>query len=280
MSVYIIGEIGINHNGSLDIARKLIDVAVEAGCDAVKFQKRTIEVVYTAAELAASRESPWGTTNGEQKRALEFSISQYDEIDAYCRGKGVDWFTSSWDVASQRLMRKYDFRYNKVASAMLTDMAFLEEVAGEGRHTFLSTGMAAFEAVDRAVAVFKAANCPITVMHCVSTYPTDNAACNVRMVETLRQRYGLPVGYSGHERGMLPSVLAAVLGATAIERHITLDRTMYGSDQAASLEPAGLKRLVRDIRDIEVVMGDGVKRFLDAEKSIAAKLRYFERAGG
>jgi N-acetylneuraminate synthase len=174
-------------------------------------------------------------------------------------------------------MRKYAFAHNKVASAMLTDLAFLEEVAGEGRHTFISTGMATIEAVDRAVAIFAAAKCPITLLHCVSTYPTDNADCNIRMVETLRDRYKVPVGYSGHERGMLPSTLAVMLGATAIERHITLDRTMYGSDQAASLEPGGLKRLVRDIRDIEVVLGDGMKRFLDAEKPIAAKLRYFER---
>jgi N-acetylneuraminate synthase len=277
VSVYIIGEIGINHNGSVDIARKLIDVAAEAGCDAVKFQKRTIEVVYTAAELAAPRESPWGATNGEQKRGLEFSLQQYDEIDTYCRAKGIAWFASSWDLPSQRQMRKYAFAHNKVASAMLTDLAFLEEVAGEGRHTFISTGMATIEAVDRAVAIFAAAKCPITLLHCVSTYPTDNADCNIRMVETLRDRYKVPVGYSGHERGMLPSTLAVMLGATAIERHITLDRTMYGSDQAASLEPGGLKRLVRDIRDIEVVLGDGMKRFLDAEKPIAAKLRYFER---
>lgn len=276
MSVFIIGEVGINHNGSLEIAKKLIDVAVSTGCDAVKFQKRTIEIVYRPGQLALPRESPWGTTTREQKEGLELSISEFGAIDAYCKDKGIEWFASCWDVPAQRLMRRYDWKHNKVASAMLTHMNFLEEVASERKPTFVSTGMATFDDIDRAVEIFGRADCPITLMHCVSTYPCAEEDCNIRMIETLRKRYGLPVGYSGHERGLIPSVLAAALNAVAIERHITLDRTMYGSDQAASLEPQGLGRLVRDVRNVEKILGDGEKRVLEEEVAIARKLRYFE----
>lgn len=278
MTVYIIAEIGINHNGSLDIAKKLIDIAAVSGCDAVKFQKRTLEIVYSPEELAVPRESPWGTTNADQKRGLEFSLDQYDEIDAYCRARGIDWFASCWDIPSQQAMRKYEFPHNKIASAMVTNLAFLEEVASERRHTFVSTGMTTYDQIDTATEVFRRYDCPFTLMHCVSTYPTDDADCNIAGVRTLNKRYGVDVGYSGHERGLLPSLLAATMGATTIERHITLDRTMYGSDQAASLEPDGLRRLVRDIRNIPVMTGDGEKIFLDAERPIAEKLRYFERS--
>ncbi len=274
--VYIIAEIGINHNGSLDIAKLLIDTAVKHHCDAVKFQKRTIDIVYSPEVLAIPRESPWGTTTRAQKEGLELSIEQFDEIDAYCRAKKIDWFVSSWDIPSQIAMRKYNFPHNKVASTMLSHLEFLEVVAAEGRHTFISTGMATLDMIDRAVDLFKRANCSFTLMHTVATYPCDDDDCNLRVIETLKARYNCPVGYSGHERGLQPSVLAAMLGAEAIERHITLDRTMYGSDHAASLEPQGLERLVRDIRSISSMLGDGSKRFLDKEKPIAAKLRYFQ----
>lgn len=275
MSVYIIAEIGINHNGSLDTAKQLISIASEAGCDAVKFQKRTIEIVYSPEELAAARESPWGTTNGEQKRGLELSVEDFSAIDDHCRSLNIDWFASSWDIPSQQLMRQFDFPHNKIASAMITNLPLVEEVASEGRHTYLSTGMSTYEEVDRAVEILRRQNCPFTPLHCVSTYPTENADSNISAMADLKDRYGVPVGYSGHERGLLPTILAVAFGAVAVERHITLDRTMYGSDQAASLEPDGLNRLVRDIRDIPVMMGDGIKRILDAERPIAAKLRYF-----
>lgn len=278
MSVYIIAEIGINHNGSLDIAKQLIDVAAGAGCDAVKFQKRTIEIVYSPEELSMPRESPWGTTNGEQKRGLEFSVDDFNAIDAHCRSLKMDWFASSWDIPSQQLMRRYEFPHNKVASAMVTNIPLVEKIAGEGRHTFISTGMCTYDEVDRAVEIFRRHNCPFTPLHCVSTYPTENADSNIAAMEELKERYGVGVGYSGHERGLLPTILAVAFGASVVERHITLDRTMYGSDQAASLEPDGLNRLVRDIRDIPLMMGDGTKRIIEAERPIAAKLRYFDNS--
>ncbi len=273
--VYVIAEIGINHNGSLDTAKSLIDVAVEAGADAVKFQKRTLEIVYTAKERAGERESPWGTTFEEQKRGLEFTESDYDEIDGYCRSAEIDWFASAWDIPSQEEMRKYNFPHNKIASAMLTHIPFLECVASEKRHTFISTGMATIDDIDTAVKTFQKADCPFTLLHCVSTYPCDDEDCNVKVIQTLKERYKTDVGYSGHERGLMPSILAVAEGASAVERHITLDRTMYGSDQAASLEPAGFKRLVRDIRKVSDTLGDGKKIFLDDEQPIAKKLRYF-----
>jgi N-acetylneuraminate synthase len=271
----VIAEIGINHNGDVEVAKRLIEQAKAAGCDAVKFQKRTIDIVYPAEVLRQPRESPWGTTQREQKEGLEFGGVEFDSIDAYCRNLGIDWLASAWDIPSQQFLRKYDLKYNKVASAMVTNLPFIEEVAGECRATFLSTGMCTFEDIDRAVAVFKKANCPIMLMHTVSTYPTPEKHLNLQTINTLRERYGLPVGYSGHESSVSPSIMAAMLGAMAIERHITLDRAMYGSDQAASLELPGLLNLVSAIRKIPECLGDGVKSLAPGEEGVAKKLRYW-----
>jgi N-acetylneuraminate synthase len=275
MGVFIIAEIGINHNGDLGLAKKLIDMAKNCGCDAVKFQKRTIDIVYTPELLAAPRESPWGTTQREQKEGLEFGKTEYDEIDAYCRTQGIAWFASAWDLESQKFLQSYNLPYNKVASAMLIHRPLLEMIAAEGKPTFISTGMSTFEEIDEAVAIFKKANCPFTLMHCISTYPCADDQCNVNMVTTLKNRYDCPVGYSGHEVGLLPSVLAVALGAVAVERHITLDRAMYGSDQSASLEKRGLQLLVRDCLLVDNVLGDGQKKIISEEKEVAKKLRYF-----
>ena len=273
--VYIIAEIGINHNGSLDIAKKLIDLASESGCDAVKFQKRHIETVYDKDTLSIPRDSPWGDTTGDQKKGLEFDITDYDQIDSYCQSKKIDWFTSSWDPTSQQEMQKYNFKHNKVASAMITNLNFLELVSQERKHTFISTGMTTYGNIDDAISIFKKNNCSFTLMHTVSTYPTKDDECNINMINVLKDKYACDVGYSGHEVGLLPSIIAVMKGATSIERHITLDRSMYGSDQSASLEPDGIKRLVRDIRTINPILGDGTKRILDEEVKIAKKLRYF-----
>ena len=273
--VFMIAEVGINHNGDMAIARKLIDMAVEAGCDAVKFQKRNIDKVYTQEYLAGHRESPWGNTQREQKEGLEFSKLQYDEIDEYCRKANIKWSASAWDVDSQKFLQNYDLSFNKVASAMITHANLLREIAREGKHTYISTGMSTFEDIDRAVNIFKEEDCPFTLLHAVSTYPCNDKDCNLNMINTLRDRYGCEVGYSGHERGITPSLVAASMGATAIERHITLDRTMYGSDQSASLEKEGIRRLVRDVRNMSSILGSGEKVVLAEEKECADKLRYF-----
>lgn len=272
MSTYIIAEIGINHNGDLKIAKELIDVAVEAGCDAVKFQKRTVNNVYTPEELDKPRESPWGTTNREQKMGLEFEKEEYDEIDRYCKEKGIDWTASAWDLESQDFISQFDCKFNKVASAMLTIKPMLEKIAKEGKKTFISTGMSSIEEIKAAVQIFKDNNCPYELMHCVSTYPQADEDSNLSMIAKLKEIFECNVGYSGHERGLQISLAAVVLGATSVERHITLDRTMYGSDQAASIEPQGIKKLVRDIRVVESAIGDGEKAILEAEKPIREKL--------
>jgi N-acetylneuraminate synthase len=275
MGVFFIAEIGINHNGKVDLAKKLIDMAHECGCNAVKFQKRTIDIVYTPEFLASPRKSPWGETQRSQKEGLEFGKQEYDEIDAYCRDKAIAWFASAWDVESQKFLQQYDLPYNKVASAMLTHRPLLEMIAGEGKHTFISTGMSTFEQIDEAVELFRKANCPFTLLHCISTYPCPDEVCNISMINALKQRYHCPVGYSGHDIGLLPSIVAVTLGAEVIERHITLDRAMYGSDQSASLEKRGLQLLVRECRAVESVLGDGQKRILGPEEEAASKLRYF-----
>ena len=274
--IYVIAEIGINHNGDLNIAKKLIDIAKECGCDAVKFQKRTIDVVYPAAVLNTPRESPWGTTTRQQKEGLEFGSEQYEEIDRYCRQRNIEWFASAWDAESQHFLRRFNCAHNKVASAMITNLPFLKIVAEERRPTFLSTGMCDVITIDAAVEVFRTANCLLTLMHTVSTYPAKEDDLNLQCIETLRKRYNLPVGYSGHEISPIPSIIAAALGAVAVERHVTLDRAMYGSDQAASLELRGLEIMVKGIRTLEVALGTGEKVFGDAEKAVAKKLRYWE----
>jgi len=273
MSIFIIGEIGINHNGDLDITKKLIDVAADAGADAVKFQKRTIDLVYSKELLDSPRESPWGTTQREQKEGLEFGLDEYKEIDSYCKTKGVEWFASAWDIESQKFLQQFNLKYNKVASAMLVYDDLLKEIASEGKHTFISTGMSSYEVIDRAVQIFKDADCPYELMHCVSTYPMKDEDANLRMINTLKDKYNCPVGYSGHEVGLAVSYAAAALDISSLERHITLDRAMYGSDQSASVEPSGFKMLVGAVRKIEAAMGTGEKIVMDAEVSIAEKLR-------
>lgn len=273
MKVIIIAEIGINHNGSIDIAKKLIDVAAFAGCNAVKFQKRTIEEVYTKEALDKFRESPWGTTNREQKNGLEFTEEDYDVIDQYCKEKGIQWLASAWDVNSQLFLRKYDLKYNKVASAMLTVVPLIEAIAEEGKYTFVSTGMSTMDEILQAIEIFKSADCPFELMHTVSTYPMKDDDANLKMIQTLKENYNCEVGYSGHEVGLQISLAAVAMGATSIERHITIDRTMYGSDQSASVEPGGLIKLVRDIRIIEKAMGTGVKVVTDKEFIVKENLR-------
>jgi N-acetylneuraminate synthase len=275
MKTYIIAEVGINHNGDIKIAKQLIDMAKRCGCDAVKFQKRTIDIVYTQAVLAAPRESPWGTTTRQQKEGLEFGIKEYQEIDRYCREAKIDWFASAWDIPSLEFLRQFNCPHNKVASAMLTHASFVEAVAKERKPTFVSTGMCSWEDLDKAIDAFKRQQCPFTLMHTVSVYPCKEEDLNLACMETLRQRYKVPVGYSGHEVSPTPSIIAAALGAVAIERHLTLDRAMYGSDQAASLEERGLEMLVKGVRCHEVVVGSGEKTYSEAEKSVAKKLRYW-----
>lgn len=273
MAVTIIAEIGINHNGDINIAKQLVDIAVEAGCDAVKFQKRTVDKVYSKEMLDSPRESPWGHTQRAQKEGLEFGKAEYDEIDAYCRRKGIEWFASAWDIDSQRFLRQYQLRYNKVASAMLTRDDLLEEIAEEGRYTYISTGMSTWEEIDHAVEIFQRHSCPFELMHCNSTYPMKETDANLRLIQALKKRYGCAVGYSGHETETLVSTLAVAAGATSIERHITLDKTMYGSDQKASIEPEELCTLVRQIRLTEAIMGSGEKTLSQEELAVRKKLR-------
>ena len=273
MSIFIIAEIGINHNGDVKIAKQLIDVAKIAGADAVKFQKRTIDLVYTKELLNSPRESPWGTTQREQKEGLEFGLSEYKEIDAYCKGKGIEWFASAWDIESQKFLRQFDCKYNKIASAMIVYEDLLKEVASEKKHTFISTGMTEFDQIDRAVGIFREAGCPFELMHCISTYPMADEDANLNCIKTLRDRYQCNVGYSGHEVGLAVSYGAAALGITSLERHITLDRAMYGSDQAASVEPMGLIQLVGAVRKIEKAMGNGKIHVNQKEVSVAKSLR-------
>ena len=276
MKTLIIAEIGINHNGDLKIARQLIDLAKRCGCHAVKFQKRTINVVYPEAVLNAPRESPWGTTTRQQKEGLEFGLAQYQEIDRYCRDAGIEWFASAWDIESQKFLRQFNLRHNKVASAMLTRREFLDFVAGEKKPTFLSTGMCDWEQLDQAVATFRKHQCPFTLMHTISVYPCPQEDLNLGLIPVLRERYKAPVGYSGHEIGPTPSIIAVALGAVAVERHITLDRTMYGSDQAASLEERGFEIMIKGIHAYERALGNGQKTYSQAEMNVAKKLRYWE----
>ena len=273
MSIFIVAEIGINHNGDMSICKELIDVAIESGCDAVKFQKRDLDKVYTQEFLGSLRESPWGVTQREQKSGLEFDINDYQEIDQYCKEKGIEWFASAWDLNSQKFLQQFDCKYNKVASAMIVYEDLLKMIAKEGKHTFISTGMTAYDDIQKAVDIFKRLNCSFELMHTVSTYPMKDENANLKMIETLREKFKCDVGYSGHEVGLAVSYAAAALEITSLERHITLDRSMYGSDQSASVEPVGFKQLIGAVRKIEKAMGDGEKRIIDAEKPIAQKLR-------
>jgi N-acetylneuraminate synthase len=272
---FICAEIGINHNGSIAITKKLIDVAVRCGCDAVKFQKRNVEMVYTKETLDSPRESPFGKTTREQKLGLELSLKQYSMIDKYCKKQKIHWFVSSWDVQSQIEMRKFHTEYNKIASAMLINKKLLETVAEEKKYTFISTGMSSINQISDAVKIFRKYKCNFELMHSHSSYPMPEEEANLRVIPFLIKKFKCKVGYSGHETGSYNICLpAVVLGATSIERHITLDRTMYGSDQAASLEESGLKRLVRDVRMLEKILGDGKKRVWKSELPAQKKLRH------
>jgi N-acetylneuraminate synthase len=272
--VFFTAEIGINHNGDLEIAKKLIGVAVEAECDAVKFQKRAIEKVYSKAVLDTPRESPWGKTTREQKLGLEFEKAEYDIIDQYCKEKNIEWYASSWDIDSQLFLQNYNLKHNKVASAMLTNHKLLEVIAKERKPTFISTGMSTMDEIKDAVRIFEKYDCKFSLQHSNSSYPMKEEEANLNCITTLQKEFKCDVGYSGHETsGYLICVSAVILGAKSIERHITLDRSMYGSDQAASLEPMGLKRVVNDIRRIEAILGDGEKRVWPSEISVMKKLR-------
>ena len=272
--VFFTAEIGINHNGDLEIAKKLIGVAVEAGCDAVKFQKRAIEKVYSKAVLDTPRESPWGKTTREQKLGLEFEKAEYDIIDQYCKEKNIEWYASSWDIDSQLFLQNYNLKHNKVASAMLTNHKLLEVITKERKPTFISTGMSTMDEIKDAVRIFEKYDCKFSLQHSNSSYPMKEEEANLNCITTLQKEFKCDVGYSGHETsGYLVCVSAVILGAKSIERHITLDRSMYGSDQAASLEPMGLKRVVNDIRRIEAILGDGEKRVWSSEIPVMKKLR-------
>ncbi len=270
--VFVIAEIGINHNGELETAKKLIRTAAEAGCDAVKFQKRTPEICVPKDQWDKMRETPWGYISYiDYKKKMEFGPAEYKEIDQLCKELGILWFASCWDEESVAFMEQFNPPCHKVASASLTDRGLLESLKKTGKPIILSTGMSSVAQIDKAVEVLGKDN--LVLMHTVSTYPAEHHHLNLNAVQTLADRYEVPVGYSGHEKGVVPSVVATALGACAVERHITLDRTMWGTDQAASLEPKGLKMLVKEIRILEQALGDGVKRVLAEEVPIAEKLR-------
>ncbi len=268
---FITAEIGINHNGSVNRAKSLIDMAASVGCDAVKFQKRTVDVVYTKEELAKERQSVFGETNGDLKRGLEFGYEQYKEIDDYCRQKGIIWYASCWDEGSVDFIEQFDTPCYKIASASLTDDDLLKYVRKTGKPVFLATGMSTMEQIEHAVEVLGQDN--LIIYHCTSTYPSELNELNLKVITTLREKYNCPIGFSGHEKGILPSIMSAMIGANAVERHITTDRTIWGSDQAASLERDGIYRVVRDIRQINTILGDGVKKVYDSELPIIKKLR-------
>lgn len=268
---FIIAEVGINHNGSVKLAKELIDVAINTGCDAVKFQKRTIDVVYTQEELAKERPSVFGNTNGDLKRGLEFGFDEYKEISDYCNKKEIIWFASCWDEGSVDFIDQFNPPCYKISSASLTDDNLLRHTKSKGKPILLSTGMSSMEQIEHAVEILGEEN--LIIYHCTSTYPSDQAELNLNVIKAFKEKFSCPIGFSGHERGVTPSVLAAALGASSIERHITTDRTLWGSDHAASLEPNGLFRMVRDIRQIPLLMGDGVKKIYDTELPIIDKLR-------
>jgi N-acetylneuraminate synthase len=272
--MFLIAEIGINHNGNLNIAKKLIQKSKEAGFDAVKFQKRNINKVYSKDFLDSPRESPWGKTQRDQKMGLEFNEKEYNEIDKYCKELGILWSASAWDTDSQKFLRKYDLKFNKLASPMLGNFPLIREISSENKKTFISTGMSTLDEIDRVVDIFRQKNCEFELMHCNSTYPMKDEDANLKCIETLRNRYKCKVGYSGHESSLLKvSVAAATLGATSIERHITLDRAMYGSDQAASISAEVLKNFVESVRVVKKLMGDGTKIVKDLELKARKKIR-------
>jgi N-acetylneuraminate synthase len=269
--VLFIAEIGINHNGDVSLAKKLITAAAAAGCDAVKFQKRTVDVVYNADELARPRESPFGETNGDLKYGLEFGEDEYRELDAFCRSLELIWFASCWDPASVDFIEQFDPPAYKIASPSLTDDELLRHTRATGKPIILSTGMSSFEQIDHAVELLGRDD--LILMHTTSTYPSQPDELNLRVIPNLASRYSVPIGYSGHEVGLSTTLAAVALGGCAVERHITLDRAMWGSDQAASVEPQGIARLVKDVHAVEDALGDGIKRVYDSELPVMQKLR-------
>ena len=274
MSIFIIAEIGINHNGDIDIAKRLIDAAADAGFDAVKFQKRTIDKVYTKEFLDSPRESPWGTTQRHQKERLEFSVSAYKEIDSYCKNNSIQWSASAWDIDAQLFLQQFNLTFNKVASPMLGHIPLLKLIASERKRTFISTGMSTLDEIDEVVKIFKDANCPFELMHCNSTYPMKEEDANLLCIPMLRKRYECAVGYSGHESSLIKVCTSAVaLGANSIERHITLDRSMYGSDQASSIEVGALRNFVESVRAVPFILGTGIKSLNKLEINAREKLR-------
>ena len=275
MGIYIISEIGINHNGDIELAKKMIKESKDCGVDAVKFQKRDIDLVYSKKQLEEKRESPWGTTQRQQKEGLEFDYEKYKIIDEYCKEIGVDWFASAWDLNSLEFLKKFDLKYNKIASAMIVDHKLIREVAKQKKHTFISTGMSTINDIESAVNIFKSENCSFEIMHCISAYPFEDSIANLNLIKFYKDKFKCNVGYSGHEKGGLAiSYAAAALGITSLERHFTLDRSMYGSDQAASLTPRAFKDLVGGIRKIEkAINGPNSKKILDVEIPVAKKLR-------
>ncbi len=271
---FIIGEIGINHNGDLDLTRKLIENSKKANFDAVKFQKRDLNLVYTKEFLDGFRESPWGNTQRDQKKGLEFEEKDYREVEKICKENNIEWFASAWDINSLRFLEKFQIKYNKIASAMIVDLNFLSEVAKMNKHTFISTGMSTINDIDEAVNIFQKNNCSFELMHCISIYPLANKNVNLKTIQGLKNRYNCDIGYSGHENGVLIAIAAFLLGATSIEKHITLDRTMYGSDQSASIEFSGMKKMTEQIQKIFEAYGeDKTGEILDGEVEIAKKLR-------
>ena len=268
---FVIAEIGINHNGNVELAKKLIDVAAMTGCDAVKFQKRTVDVVYTAEELAKERPSIYGDTNGDLKRGLEFGFDAYAQIDEYCKSRDIIWFASCWDEGAVDFIDKFNPPCYKIASATLTDDELLRYTKSKGKPILLSTGMSSMEQIEHAVEILGEDN--LVIYHCTSTYPNENFEINLKVIETFKKKFSCPIGFSGHERGLTPSIVAVALSANSVERHVTIDRTLWGSDHAASLEPNGLFRMVRDIRQIPSILGDGIKKVYDTEIPIIKKLR-------
>tara|TARA_A100001015_G_scaffold308550_2_gene406349 strand:- start:1323 stop:2177 length:855 start_codon:yes stop_codon:yes gene_type:complete len=272
---FIISEIGINHNGQVDLAKKLIKASKDAGADAVKFQKRDIKLVYSKEELDKPRESPFGKTTLDQKKGLEFGKKEYKIIDNYCKKLGIIWFASAWDVNSLNFLKQFNLKYNKIASAMIVDENFLKLVAKQKKYTFISTGMSSYKHIDKAVRIFKKAKCKFELMHCVSAYPFDSKYASLNLIADMKKRYKCDVGYSGHEKsGMIVSIASVALGATSLERHITLDRTMYGSDQSASLTPKGFAELISNVRFLkEALHGEKTKKILKIEIDVSKKLR-------
>ena len=273
---FLIAEIGINHNGNLNQAKKLILLAKKVGFDAVKFQKRNPDVTTPEHKKKLLRDTIWGQISYlDYKKKIEFGRREFDQINSFCKKNQIIWFASPWDIESNNFLKKYKLKYNKVASPMITNLKLLEHIAKQKKYTFISTGMCKMEDVKIAVRIFKKNKCKFTLLHCVSSYPCNDEDLNLEMIKTLKKKFSVPVGYSGHEKSVSPSLVAAALGANVIERHITLDRTMWGTDQSASLEENGMVSLVSQIRKLDKIMGDGKKRFIKSERNKLSENKYW-----